>query len=129
MNPVRFELVTPEKLLHETESELVQIPALEGYMGILPGHSPMITTLRPGVVYVETARGEKRFYVSGGVAEIMPDRCVVLAEDALDVDASEPAALETRIAELAARAAEDMGSDLMLDHQMNILNEILTGKR
>ena len=129
MTTFTFDLVTPEKLLLKAEADMVEVPGAEGDFGVLAGHAPIIASLRPGVVTVENNGATRRFYVSGGVAEVLPDRCTLLAEDALDIDATDASALETRIADLTHRAAENMGGNLHLDHQRNILNEILAGKR
>jgi len=84
---IRFELVSPEKLVLVTEAQQVQVPGAEGDMGILPGHAPVMTTLRPGILeVVMRTGGERRFYVRGGFAEIEPQRITVLAQQSIDVE-------------------------------------------
>ncbi|MDF1749367.1 MAG: F0F1 ATP synthase subunit epsilon [Alphaproteobacteria bacterium] len=90
---VTFELVSPEKLLFSGEVDMVVLPAAEGDMGILPGHAPVITTIRPGTICIFNGNTvEKRLYVAGGFLEVTPDRCTVLADTATpveDIDISE----------------------------------------
>lgn len=80
---VQFDLVSPERLLASVEATQVQIPGTEGDMTAMPDHSPLITTLRPGVLRVTSSDGEKEFVVTGGFAEINPGSISVLAERAI----------------------------------------------
>ena len=84
---IRFELVSPEKLVLAADVQGVTVPGSEGDMGILPGHAPVMTTIRPGLLVVTTRSGsEKRFYVRGGFAEINPEQLTVLAQQSIDVE-------------------------------------------
>ena len=84
---VQFELVSPEQLLISEEVEMVVVPGSEGDFGVLPGHSPIITTVRPGVIHIFTnGTISSRIFVAGGFSEVTSDRCTVLAEEALSVD-------------------------------------------
>ncbi len=82
---VYFELVTPERLVLSTEAEMVVVPGTEGNFGVLPGHSPLISTIRPGMIEIyETRPGvTERIFVVSGIAEVTPERCTVLAEEAM----------------------------------------------
>ena len=83
---VKFELVSPEKLLLSEEVELVVVPGGEGNFGVLPGHALFISTVRPGVIDVyEGNRVTERIFVSGGFAEVTPERCTVLADEAMPI--------------------------------------------
>ena len=83
---VDFELVSPEKLLLSREVDMVVVPGVEGDMGVLPRHSPAITSVRPGTIVVyEDGAVTDRIFVAGGFAEISDNRCTVLAEEALPV--------------------------------------------
>ena len=87
---MHFNLVSPERGLMAAEVKSVQIPGADGDMTAMPDHAPVITTLRPGVLKVETASGTEEFVVTGGFAE-MGNGLSVLAERALpraDVDQS-----------------------------------------
>jgi F-type H+-transporting ATPase subunit epsilon len=97
-------VVTPEHKVVETEAEEVQLPGSEGYLGILPGHTPLITLLKTGVLSYRGAGRSGAFAVSAGFAEIVNDRVSVLAdlaESASEIDAA--AAQNER-----ARAEEEM---------------------
>jgi F-type H+-transporting ATPase subunit epsilon len=80
----KFELVSPEELLLSEDVQQVVVPGTEGNFTVLPGHAPVLSTLRPGVLDVvdETGR-EERIYVRGGFAEVNPKGLTVLAEEAL----------------------------------------------
>jgi F-type H+-transporting ATPase subunit epsilon len=93
---ISFDLVSPERLLLSTEAEMVTIPGTEGDMGVMAGHIPLISTLRPGVIAV-SGDGEQRFYVMGGLAEVNPRKLTVLAEEAVAVAELDAAALDQRI--------------------------------
>ncbi len=82
--PVTLEIVSPEKLLLSRDVDMVVIPASEGDMGVLPNHAPMIVLLRGGTVAIYSgAQVTDRLFVSGGFAEITPERCTVLADEAV----------------------------------------------
>jgi F-type H+-transporting ATPase subunit epsilon len=80
---VQFELVSPERLLMSQAVDMVVVPGSEGDFGVLPGHAPLISTVRPGVIEVyEGNTVTDRIFVAGGFAEVTPERCTVLAEQA-----------------------------------------------
>jgi F-type H+-transporting ATPase subunit epsilon len=87
----QLEIVTPEKKVVNTAAEEIQIPGKDGYLGVLPGHAPLITELGVGeIVYRENAT-EQRLAVAWGFAEVLPDKVTILAESAerpseIDVD-------------------------------------------
>ena len=77
----RFELVSPEKLLVSGTATTAVLPGTDGDMGILGSHSPVMTTLRPGLLDVTMEDGSHReFFVRGGFADVTPDSVTVLAE-------------------------------------------------
>ena len=80
---MQFDLVSPERLLASVEATAVQIPGAEGDMTAMPDHAPIITTLRPGLLTVETAGGTEEYFVTGGFAEISAAGTSVLAEAAM----------------------------------------------
>ena len=81
---IKFDLVSPDNILISGDVVMVTIPGGEGDYGVMFGHQPMITTIRPGVIETETEKGEiSRFYVDGGFAEITNTECSVLAEDSI----------------------------------------------
>jgi F-type H+-transporting ATPase subunit epsilon len=93
MAKLAFELVSPERLLMSAEADMVTVPGADGDMGVMAGHAPVITTLRPGVVEVAGAsEGPNKIFVRGGFAEVTPKGLTVLAEQAIpleDLDAED----------------------------------------
>ena len=107
---VEFELVSPAKLLVSEPVEMVVVPGEEGDFGVLPGHAPVISLVRPGVIDIhEDGRVSRRIFVAGGFAEVTPERCTVLAEEAQPVEDIDAALAGERLA--AARTAVDNPED------------------
>jgi F-type H+-transporting ATPase subunit epsilon len=86
MATFHFDLVSPEKLLFSGEVSQVDVPGSEGEFGVLAGHAPLVTTLRPGILVVHEEGEELRIVVNGGFAEVGPAGLTVLAEIAVPVD-------------------------------------------
>ncbi len=108
---IAFDLVTPTALAIAEQVDMVVVPGSEGDIGVLPGHTPLITTLRPGLVDIHNdGRITKSLFVTGGFAEATPERCMVLAETVLTVADVTPQDAQARLAEaresLAAAGAE-----------------------
>jgi len=104
---ITFDLVSPERLVLSTAAEMVTIPGSEGDMGVMAGHMPLITTLRPGIVAVSGAEGgDRRFVVLGGFAEIDAAKLTLLAEEAIPAEEFDTAALDARIAKATDAAAQ-----------------------
>ncbi|MBZ0124599.1 MAG: F0F1 ATP synthase subunit epsilon [Roseovarius sp.] len=80
---VQFDLVSPERRLASVAARDVRLPGTEGDMTVLPDHARLITTLRPGIVRVSSADGDREYVVTGGFAEINPESISVLAERAI----------------------------------------------
>jgi F-type H+-transporting ATPase subunit epsilon len=78
----QFEIVTPEKRVVDTAATEAQIPGKNGYLGVLPGHAPLITELAVGEIRFRSDSGEQRLAVASGFAEVLPDKVTVLAETA-----------------------------------------------
>lgn len=81
---LQFQLVSPERVLVDEQVDEIQIPGLDGYLGILPGHAPLLSALKPGVLRYRQGSEVKILAVYGGFAEVQPERVRVLA------DAAEP---------------------------------------
>ncbi len=82
----KFDVVTPTRLLVSEEVAMVVIPGGDGDFGVLPGHAPLLSTVRPGTVDIyEKDKVRERIFVEGGFAEVTDDRCTVLAEMAVPV--------------------------------------------
>ena len=116
MSTFKFELVSPEKLLVSGEAEQVVVPGSEGDFTVLPGHAPVLSTLRPGVIDVKLAGGKtQRLYVQGGFAEVDPASLTILAQSATDIAEAGPNWLadERKRAEAAVAAANDDESQFL----------------
>lgn len=99
VNTFQFELVSPEKLLVSKAVSMVTVPGGEGDYGVLAGHAPLITTVRPGVIDVyeqDEQSVSERIFVAGGFAEVTGERCTVLAEEAMPVSTLDRVALENQ---------------------------------
>jgi len=84
MAKVAFRLVMPEREVLATDADMVVVPGSEGDFGVLHGHAPVISTVRPGVLEViQGNKVDRRFIVVGGFAEVTPERCTVLADEAM----------------------------------------------
>ena len=103
-DPFTFDLVSPEKLLLSEDVEMVVVPGTEGDFGVLVGHAPLISALRPGVIDTYSGTSvDKRLFVAGGFAEVTGERCTVLAEKAALVSDIDIGEAESRLS--AARNA------------------------
>ena len=92
---VAFELVTPERLLVSEPVEMVVVPGIEGNFGVLPGHAPLISTIRPGMIEIyEGQTVTRRIFVVSGIAEVTPEHCTVLADEAISPDTLDRSAIE-----------------------------------
>lgn len=78
----KLEIVTPEKRVVDTAAEEVQIPGKNGYLGVLPGHAPLITELAVGEITYRENAAEQKLAVAWGFAEVLPDKVTILAETA-----------------------------------------------
>ena len=76
----QLEIVTPEKKVVDTVAEEIQIPGKNGYLGVLPGHAPLITELAVGEITFRAGAQEQRLAVAWGFAEVLPDKVTILAE-------------------------------------------------
>ena len=95
---VQFELVTPERLLLSEMVEMVVVPGTEGNFGVLPGHAPLISSIRPGTIDVyEGQTVTRRIFVVSGIAEGTPERCTVLADEALSPDELDRGSIEAEL--------------------------------
>ena len=121
-----FDFVGPERTLYSGEVEAVQLPGTEGEMTVLPGHAPVLTTLKVGVITVtERAGNGKRIYVQGGFADIGPNAVTVLAERAAPIEEITPAMIDKEIeaAELARDATQDLAKREALNAQIVQMQE------
>jgi F-type H+-transporting ATPase subunit epsilon len=105
--PIHLEIVSPERLLLSRDVDMVVIPAFEGDMGVLEGHAPMTVVLRGGVVSLyEEDRVVETLFVASGFAEVTPERCTVLANEAMPVKELDLADAERRLRDAEAAHAQ-----------------------
>jgi F-type H+-transporting ATPase subunit epsilon len=100
--PIRCEIVSQDRMVFEGDVDIVVLPGTDGEMGILPHHSPLLTTLKFGFIKVRTKEREEIFTVAGGVAEVQPDLVTILADAAENVEE-----IDVARAEEARRRAEE----------------------
>jgi F-type H+-transporting ATPase subunit epsilon len=104
---VEFELVSPERLILSQAVDMVVVPGAEGDFGVLPGHALFLSTVRPGIIAVHNEGAvRERIFVGGGFAEVTPERCTVLADEAVPVQDIDRAKVESRLKELREDLAE-----------------------
>jgi F-type H+-transporting ATPase subunit epsilon len=104
---IHFDLVSPERLLLSEDVDMVTLPGSEGYFGVLAGHAPVLSSLRPGVIDVKGGETpDFRIFIRGGFAEVDPEKVIVLAEEAIPMDDFDVAALDQRIRD----AEEDLAA-------------------
>jgi F-type H+-transporting ATPase subunit epsilon len=113
-NKISFDLVSPEKLLLSAEADMVTVPGTEGYMGVMAGHAPVVTTLRAGMIDVLTDGKDERYFIRGGFAEIGPAKITVLAEEALPMTELDLAVLDQRIKDVQE---DEMSAETDADRQ------------
>ncbi len=105
----KFELVSPERILLSIDAEQAMVPGVEGDFTVFPGHAPLISTLRPGILEVVTGAGKKQIFVKSGFADVNGAAVTVLAETAFDIadTSSSQIAAEIATAEADLAAAKD----------------------
>ena len=102
MATISFDLVSPENLIFNEEVGMIIVPGKDGDFGVLPGHSKLMSSLRPGriMIYSEDKNLLKSFFVSGGFAEVNPEKCIILAESVDDMSVLDKSILQNSIQDL-----------------------------
>ena len=117
--PIRCEIVSQDRMVYQGDADMVLLPGVEGEMGILPRHSPLLTTLKYGIITVRTQGQEEHFTVAGGVAEVQPEIVTILAdaaENVREIDIARAEAARQRAQEqLEKGAPEDTDSYLKIE--------------
>jgi F-type H+-transporting ATPase subunit epsilon len=106
-----LEIVTPDRLLTRETVDEVQLPGSEGYLGVLPGHTPLLTSLQVGELWYRVGGETHHLAVAFGFAEVLPDRVTVLAqvaEHAADIDRERAEAARQRAEERIARPSSEL---------------------
>jgi F-type H+-transporting ATPase subunit epsilon len=99
---IRVDIVTAERLVFSQDADIVMVPGVEGEMGILPHHEPIMTMIKPGEILVRKGTEEYSLAVSGGFLEVTPDRITILADAAERADE-----IDIARAEAAKKRAEE----------------------
>ena len=102
MATISFDLVSPENLIFNEEVGMIIVPGKDGDFGVLPGHSKLMSSLRPGriMIYSEDKNLLKSFFVSGGFAEVNPEKCIILAESVDDISVLDKSVIQNSIEDL-----------------------------
>jgi F-type H+-transporting ATPase subunit epsilon len=111
---LHLQIITPDKMLVREDADQVQIPGKNGYLGILPGHAPLITELMIGEISYVHAGATRYYAVAWGFAEVLPDKVTILAdvaEAAEDIDVARAQQAKTKAEEALRQAAPDLDYD------------------
>lgn len=125
---MQLQLITPEKILFEGEAQQVQVPGTEGEFGVLTGHAPFISTLKPGVITITLEDGAtQKIGVLGGIAEVLPERCTLLIENAKDVSSITQADAQSQLdeAKAALSDAETDGDKKLAEAKIALAEAVL----
>lgn len=107
MATFHFDLVSPEKIAFSGEVEQVDIPGVDGDFGVMAGHSPMVASVRPGIMTVTVGGKHEKIIVLGGLAEVSEKGLTVLADTATSVAELDKAAFASQIAEMEENLKEE----------------------
>ena len=122
---ISFDLVSPEKLIFNDKVGMIIVPGKDGDIGVLPGHSKLLSSLRPGkvMVYGEGKNLLKSFFVSGGFVEINPEKCIVLAEQVEEMNQLNKSDLEKKLNDLTNETSEESKTEInIIKSKLDALN-------
>jgi F-type H+-transporting ATPase subunit epsilon len=107
---ISFDLVSPEQLVFNDKAGMIIVPGRDGDIGVLPGHSKLLSSLRPGrvMVYGEEKQLLNSFFVSGGFVEINPEKCIVLAEEVYEMNSLNKNEIEKQVQELENETKDEL---------------------
>ena len=116
MQKISFDLVSPERLIFNDEVGMIIVPGKDGDIGVLPGHSKVLSSLRPGrvMVYSEEKKLLKSFFVSGGFVEISTEKCILLAESVDEMNTLNKLNIEKEIQELEEKDTNEAKVKLLI---------------
>ena len=106
---ISFDLVSPEQLVYNDKAGMIIVPGKEGDIGVLPGHSKLLSSLRSGrvMIYGEDKQLIKSFFLSGGFVEINPEKCIVLAEEVFEISVLDKTVITKQIQELENETSDE----------------------
>ena len=116
MAKISFDLVSPENLIFNDEVGMIIVPGKDGDIGVLPGHSKLVSSLRSGrvMVYGENKDLLKSFFVSGGFAEVNPEKCIVLGETVEEMNSLDKNSIEKEIQELQNKDTDESKQQILI---------------
>ena len=126
-NKINFDFVSPEASIVSSEVEMVLIPGIDGDAGILPNHSPFMTTLRQGIVEVTFEEGNvKKYLVEGGFADITQDKMTILAENSLNLSDSDSNTLKNEIEIINEKLVSAIDNKkILLDERKSLIEDFI----
>ena len=115
-NTISFDLVSPEQLIFNDKVGMIIVPGKEGDIGVLPGHSKLLSSLRPGriLIFGESKNLLKSFFVSGGFVEINPEKCIVLAEEVDEISSLDKGTIEQQMRDFQNENSDDTKQKYMI---------------
>ena len=118
MAKISFDLVSPENLIFNDEVGMIIVPGKDGDIGVLPGHSKLISSLRSGrvMIYGENKDLLKSFFVSGGFAEVNPEKCIVLGETVEEMNSLDKNSIEKEIQELQNKDTDESKHQILISN-------------
>ena len=131
MATISFDLVSPEHLIFNEEVGMIIVPGKDGDFGVLPGHSKLMSSLRPGriMVYSENKNLLKSFFVSGGFAEVNPEKCIILAESVDDISVLDKSIIQKSIEDLEKLDDSKSKEQLLIANaKLDAVNSIIYNK-
>ena len=131
MATISFDLVSPENLIFNEEVGMIIVPGKDGDFAVLPGHSKLMSSLRPGriMIYSEDKNLLKSFFVSGGFAEVNPEKCIILAESVDDISVLDKSIIQNSIQDL--EKLDDLKSKeqlLIANAKLDAINSVFYNK-
>ena len=131
MAKISLDLVSPENLIFNEEVGMVIVPGKDGDFGVLPGHSKLMSSLRPGriMIYSEDNNLLKSFFVSGGFAEVNPEKCIILAESVDDMSVLDKSKIQNTIQDLEKLDDSKSKEQLLIANaKLDAINSIFYNK-
>jgi F-type H+-transporting ATPase subunit epsilon len=133
MQPYPFYMLTPEKILYQEEIVSLVAPGLEGYLGVMANHAPMVAMLKAGEVKITDANGQTAFFaLSGGVLEVEKEEVILLADAAekvKDIDVPRAQAAQARAAKRLTQPSTEIDVDRAKAALLRALNRLHLAKK
>ena len=119
---LEVELVSPEKKVFSRDADMVIISGTEGDFGVLPGHAPIISTIRPGSLEIQESSDTERMFVAGGIVEVLDDKVSILATEVINKDDIDVSNCETKISDYTAKM-QTAENELEKENNQKLINK------